>query len=384
MIKLDHVRIRVNNLLIRLLNVVLFSLKHKTKTSFLRLHIVILLKMKKLAIPNIILALFMFLGCPAQKNTDDPECIDSETAKTFYKATNSGSNKRCATMDVLERHMAKTPNLKSKMEVIENQCQTFIELRKTGKITDLDTIIIPTVVHVIYNQKEENICKAQIVSQIDVLNQDFTKSNTDISQIPDEFSGRSANISVRFRLDSIIRIPSTQTQWGTNDLMKFSSNGGSNAIDSSKNLNIWVCNLGGGVLGYAQFPGDDPATDGIVISPQYFGTMGSAIEPFNKGRTTTHEVGHWLNLRHIWGDGNCAQDDFVEDTPLSDGPNFGCPTYPIVRCNTNDMTMNYMDYTDDVCMHMFTRGQKDRMRAVFADGGPRESIVKNFYKKYDQ
>lgn len=340
--------------------------------------------MKKFAIPNIMLSLFIFLGCPAQKNTEEPECIDAETAKTFYKASEGASNQRCATMEVLEKHMTKTPDLKSRMEVIESQCQAFIELRKTGKITDLDTITIPTVVHVIYNQKEENICREQILSQIEVLNQDFTKSNTDVSQIPHEFANLSADISIRFRLDSIIRVASTRIEWGTNDQMKFSSNGGSNAIDSSKNLNIWVCNLGGGVLGYAQFPGDDPATDGIVISPQYFGTMGSAIEPFDKGRTTTHEVGHWLNLRHIWGDGNCSQDDFVEDTPLSDSPNFGCPTYPTVRCNTNDMTMNYMDYTDDTCMHMFTEGQKDRMRAVFIENGPRESIVKNFYKKYDQ
>ncbi len=335
--------------------------------------------MKKFAIPGIILSLFLLLGCPSKKTTttaNEPECMDAETAKTLYKSTNSGSNKRCATMEVLEKHIVKSPNLKSRMEAIENQCKSFIELRKSGKIADMDTLNIPTVVHVIYSKDEENICKQQIISQINVLNQDFTKTNTDINQIPEEFSEFSANIGIRFKLDTIIRVSSTRAEWGTNDQMKFSSSGGSDVVDSSKNLNIWVCNVGGGILGYAQFPGDDPATDGIVISPQFFGTMGSVTAPFDKGRTTTHEVGHWLNLRHIWGDGNCLQDDFVDDTPVSDGPNFGCPTYPTLRCNTNDMTMNYMDYSDDACMHMFTIGQKDRMQAVFAPEGPRQSFVK--------
>ncbi len=332
--------------------------------------------MKKFLIPGILLSLFLCLGCPADKNTGEPECMDAEKAKTFNKLATSDAINRCSTMEVLAKHMAKSPGLKSKMEAIEEQCREFIEHRKSGKIADLDTITIPTVVHVIYSKAEENICKDQILSQIKVLNQDFTKTNTDINQIPEEFAALSANTRIRFNLDSIIRVSSTRAEWGTGDLMKFSSNGGSNAIDPTTKLNIWVCNIGGGILGYAQFPGDDVSTDGIVISPQFFGTMGFVSSPFDKGRTTTHEVGHWLNLRHIWGDGNCALDDFVEDTPVSDGPNFGCPVYPTVRCNTNDMTMNYMDYSDDTCMHMFTEGQKDRMRAVFAQDGPRESFVK--------
>ncbi|GAA4276045.1 zinc metalloprotease [Aquimarina mytili] len=302
--------------------------------------------------------------------------MDVEKAKTIYKSSDGDATKRCSTMEVLEQHIAKSPNLKSRMESIEKQCEAFIALRKSGKANDLDVITIPTVVHVIYSKSEENICNPQIVSQIKVLNEDFTKTNTDIGQVPEEFSNLSANIRVHFELDTIIRVSSTRSEWGTNDQMKFSSNGGSNAIDSSTHLNIWVCNIGGGVLGYAQFPGDNTATDGIVISPQFFGTEGSVSAPFNRGRTTTHEVGHWLNLRHIWGDGDCSLDDFVDDTPVSDAPNFGCPTYPTVRCNSNDITMNYMDYTDDACMYMFTQGQKDRMRAVFASGGPRESFPK--------
>ncbi|WP_372793718.1 M43 family zinc metalloprotease, partial [Lutibacter sp.] len=96
---------------------------------------------------------------------------------------------------------------------------------------------------------------------------------------------------------------------------------------------------------------------------------------YGHGRTATHEIGHWLNLRHIWGDGRCRQDDFVTDTPSSDGPNYGCPSYPTVNCQSNDMTMNYMDYTDDNCMYMFSKGQNDRMRTIFASGGSRVSFV---------
>ena len=113
----------------------------------------------------------------------------------------------------------------------------------------------------------------------------------------------------------------------------------------------------------------------MVISPQYFGSQGYVSAPFDKGRTATHEVGHYLNLRHIWGDGRCKRDDFVSDTPSSDGPNYGCPSYPTVNCRTNDMTMNYMDYTDDACMYMFSEGQKARMRALFGAGGVRESML---------
>lgn len=309
-------------------------------------------------------------------------CTNSKKGQNDNKETNQEYNtpndsiKRCNTMEVLEKHLAKNPELRSRIEAIEKQCEAFIELRKSGKMQDLDTITIPTVVHVIYSNENENISDAQIQSQIEVLNQDFTKSNTDIDQVPEEFLNLSANTMIHFDLDSIIRVSSTRTEWGTDDQMKFSSNGGSDVVDASKHLNIWVCNIGGGILGYAQFPGDSADTDGIVVSPQFFGTEGYVSPPFNLGRTTTHEVGHWLNLRHIWGDGDCNEDDFVDDTPISDGPNYGCPTYPLVHCNTNDMTMNYMDYTDDNCMYMFTEGQRDRMRAVFAMGGPRESFIK--------
>jgi hypothetical protein len=142
---------------------------------------------------------------------------------------------------------------------------------------------------------------------------------------------------------------------------------------------MWICNIGGGILGYAQFPGGAASTDGVVMGPQYFGSSakGSGFylaSPFDLGRTTTHEVGHFLNLRHIWGDGGCSVDDFVSDTPTSDGPNYGCAT-GTVSCGTTDMVQNYMDYSNDSCMNLYTAGQKARMRAVLDPGGVRRSLA---------
>jgi hypothetical protein len=135
--------------------------------------------------------------------------------------------------------------------------------------------------------------------------------------------------------------------------------------------------LGGGLLGYAQFPGGPAATDGVVILNTAFGSVGTAAAPYNLGRTATHEIGHWLNLRHIWGDTeDCSGSDFVDDTPNAQQPNYGKPTFPHVSCNNapnGDMFMNYMDYVDDDAMVMFTKGQIARMQATLA--GPRNSLL---------
>ncbi|MCB0624470.1 MAG: zinc metalloprotease, partial [Saprospiraceae bacterium] len=170
------------------------------------------------------------------------------------------------------------------------------------------------------------------------------------------------------------RTSTSVTAFSANDNMKFNSSGGKDAWPAGSYLNIWVCDLSGGLLGYAQFPGGPASTDGVVIDYAYFGTIGTATPPFHLGRTATHEVGHWLNLRHIWGDGPCSVDDFVTDTPTSDAANYGCPIGH-VSCSTTDMVQNYMDYTDDACMNLYTTGQKNRMRAVFDTGGARQSLL---------
>jgi pregnancy-associated plasma protein-A len=158
--------------------------------------------------------------------------------------------------------------------------------------------------------------------------------------------------------------------------VKFKSQGGVDAWPSDAYLNLWVCSLGGGLLGYAQFPGGPAATDGVVILNKAFGTTGTATAPFDLGRTAVHEVGHWLNLRHIWGDTeDCSGTDFVADTPNAQHPNFGKPSFPHISCSngpSGDMFMNYMDYVDDDSMVMFTAGQVARMRTAL--DGPRGAI----------
>ncbi|GIV38264.1 MAG: hypothetical protein KatS3mg033_0064 [Thermonema sp.] len=295
----------------------------------------------------------------------------------------------CYTDQVHERLLKEHPEMAQRMAEIERQTQRYVASFNQAEAATT-VITIPVVVHVIYSNSNENISDAQIQSQIDVLNEDFRRLNADKVNTPAEFAPYAADVEIQFVLAStdpngnptngITRKASSRTQWGTNDDMKYSSKGGVDAWPTDKYLNIWVCNIGGGILGYAQFPGGPAATDGVVISPQYFGRTGYVQAPFNKGRTTTHEVGHWLNLRHIWGDGNCSVDDFVSDTPTAGGPNYGCPSYPSKSCQNNggwtsDQFMNYMDYVDDACMNMFSAGQKARMRALFAPGGARESFA---------
>lgn len=297
------------------------------------------------------------------------------------RSATASNNDKCYSMKVLNKQLDENPGLYKKMYNIEKHTRTVISLKgkptKPGggngggggtTPTPYDgTINIPVYVYVIYSNASQNISDAQVNSQISVLNADF--NDTNYNDVPAEFQSVGADIDINFTLATIDRQANSTTSWGTNNAVKSAYP----AVPG--HLTIWVANIGGGILGYAQFPGGNASTDGVVISPQYFGTTGTAQAPFNKGRTATHEVGHWLNLRHIWGDGRCKQDDFVADTPSSDGPNYGCPSYPTVNCRSNDMTMNYMDYTDDACMNMFTLGQKDRMRAIFASGGARENFV---------
>ena len=294
-------------------------------------------------------------------------------------------SEKCMSMKNLEYRLSKNKGLAKKMYDIEYNTRKAIAAKKPnnpgggngggGGGSDgggdppaddgLGTITIPVIVHVLYNNAAENISDAQIASQIAVLNEDFGATNNDINQVPTLFAGVVGDIDIEFVLSRTIRKATSRTSFGTNDAIKFDSQGGSNVVTPDTHLNMWVGDIGGGILGYAQFPGGSAATDGVVMGTDYFGTTGTATAPFDKGRTATHEVGHWLNLRHIWGDGRCNRDDFVSDTPTSDAPNYGCPDFPTNNCRSTDMTMNYMDYTNDACMYMFSTGQKERMRALF-------------------
>ncbi len=291
-------------------------------------------------------------------------------------------------MERLQYLIRQDPAILSRMAELEAQTRAYIETQPYQPQQRTNNVItIPVVVHIVYRTSAENISNAQVQSQIDVLNEDFRRLNTDAANTPSLFQSVAADVEIQFCLatrdpsgnptSGITRTQTTKTSFSVyTDDVKYSSQGGQDAWPTDQYLNIWVCNLGGNILGYAQFPNGGPAaTDGVVIDYRYFGRGGSAQAPFNKGRTATHEVGHWLNLRHIWGDAQCG-DDYVNDTPIQQGPNYNCPTFPSPSCgNTSDMFMNYMDYTDDACMNLFTQGQKTRMRAVLAPNGFRAGLL---------
>jgi hypothetical protein len=242
-------------------------------------------------------------------------------------------------------------------------------------------------VHVVHREKRENISDAQVKSQIAALNKDYRAKNADKSKVPAVWKSLVTDAKIEFQLatkdprgnptSGITRTATTVASFRPDDTVKSKKTGGVDPWPTDRYLNIWVCTLGDSLLGYAQFPGGPAKTDGVVILNTAFGTNGTAAAPFNKGRTATHEVGHFLNLRHIWGDRNdCSGDDFVADTPKARESNAGKPKFPHVTCGNGpngDMFMNYMDYVDDDAMFMFTHAQVARMNAALA--GPRKKLA---------
>jgi hypothetical protein len=281
----------------------------------------------------------------------------------------------CGTMPVHERLLRTDPAYVAARNRSENA--HWEAIARGGPVGRAGVTTIPVVVHVVWKTAAQNIADSQVHSQIDVLNRDFRDTNPDASNTPAVFAPLVADGRIQFELassdpagqatDGITRTNTSSDSFSDDDKVKSVASGGADPWPSEKYLNLWVCQLGGGLLGYAQFPGGPAATDGVVILHTGFGTNGTAVAPFNLGRSATHEIGHWLNLRHIWGDdGNaCNGDDFVADTPNAAGPNFGKPTFPHVTCNNGpngDLYMNYMDYSDDDSMFMFTQGQVARMQ----------------------
>ena len=277
------------------------------------------------------------------------------------------SQLRCGTMERWNSEVKNNPQLIEKRHSIE------LEIKQWKKSSSANSFNIPVVFHVIYENESENVSSEQIQSQLDVLNQDFNRTNPDANQTPSEFLNLAADCGINFCLAQ--RTPNNDTTSGItytqSDISSFSlydnrifhdSLGGKTIWDPSRYLNIYICDLTN-ALGFASFPGGNVSRDAVVINYSNLGTI-DVSPPFNKGRTATHELGHWLNLLHIWGDGNCGNDQ-VEDTPIQNTENYGCPSHPSPSCsNSGDMFQNYMDYTDDGCMNLFTNGQKDRMHAT--------------------
>ncbi len=304
-------------------------------------------------------------------------------------------NKRvCATMP---HHFAL-----AQVDDVYRQNRRVIESNtKTARIAARTNIIrIPVVVHVLFHTDRENIEMDQIESQIAALNRDYRLKNADRSQIPAPFRTFAADTLIEFALavqdpqgnptTGVTRTRTSKEVFPYNDnddeattkldlMIKFDGFGKS-AWPRDSYLNLWTCTINNGLLGYAQFPGGAAATDGVVILNSAFGSTGIAAPPFNLGRTAVHEVGHWLNLLHIWGDdaGGCSRSDNVDDTPNqadSNGSDVRITSFPHITCNNapnGDMFMNYMDYVNDDTMFMFTSGQLKRMNATLA--GARSSL----------
>ena len=300
------------------------------------------------------------------------------------------AQRTCGTMEADSLAEIKYPAYKLNKARIQNKILQRERDIKNGIFRPQALYTIPVVFHILYKENNENIPDEVINSQIEALNRDFNLLNTDISIVPAEFRGAAANVGITFCLAGTMpngaptsgverRQSNVDTFYQNQNNAKFYSAGGLDAWDATRYLNIWVCrqlkpapNSGTNLLGYATFPGQPAQIDGVVIVTGGFGDKTIAnypliINAYNRGRTAVHEVGHWLNLRHIWGDANCGNDG-IDDTPIHDDANYGCPAYPLnSNCGGtahNQMTMNYMDYTNDDCLQLFTEGQKTRAIAT--------------------
>ena len=296
------------------------------------------------------------------------------------------AQQKCVSSEYLNKQLANDPSSQNKIRDIENYTQ-----QKTGKIKDEQRIAspshvikIPVIFHVLYHLPQENVSQQKIADALAILNRDFRRKNADTINTPSFFKPLAADMEIEFKLaisdsrgvstNGVVRKYTPIKYWLSDDKIKSNATSGDDPWDSKSYLNIWICNMED-ILGYSAFPGLDPKLDGIVINYKNIIESGSSLK--NQGRTFVHEVGHWLNLKHIWGETFCG-DDGVDDTPKQSSYTPGCPSGVRVSCSNNsngDMYMNYMDFTDDACMNMFSNGQKQRARVLFETGGARNSIL---------
>ncbi|MBC7863314.1 MAG: PKD domain-containing protein, partial [Bacteroidia bacterium] len=290
--------------------------------------------------------------------------------------------------------------------------EKFQQEMGSSKLSSMPSYTIPVIVHVIHNGEAvgtgSNISNAQVNSQITVLNNDFAGTGLNNALCPSAFTSIKANTGISFCMATKNPSGVTLATPGIDRVNRNTAGFSAPPYSSTTYIdgtikpatiwnptlycNIWVLNLGGGLLGYATFPtgtglsgitgSGTMTTDGVVIGYSYFGDVGTVSAPYDEGRTTTHEIGHWLGLRHINGDSNCGS-DFVTDTPTQDALHGGCISsstpYHVNTCGAGtspngEMTMNFMDYTDDDCMYMFTNGQSARFQTCMANGTHRVGL----------
>ena len=299
---------------------------------------------------------------------------------SLFIANNIAAQKRCATFSYRQNQLSTNPGLAQKIIAAESssaQARLVAEATGAGGIT-LSTIIkIPVVVHILYHTPEERISDATVIKQLEILNKCFRHKNADSVNTPAIFKSLAADCEIEFMLATstsgkvattgIVRKYTPVTSWTADDKMKFSAETGDDAWDAKSYLNIWVCNLGD-FAGYSSVVGGSAMKDGLVISFSEFG---------EDKKTIVHEAGHWLNLKHLWGDESCG-DDGVNDTPKQESYTPGCPTGVRITCGNGpygNMYSNYMDFTSDECINLFTLGQKAKMKALFAPGAIRYSLL---------
>ncbi len=308
---------------------------------------------------------------------------------------NSQDFNRCGYDHLLQKIEQENPNIK---DIIDNTFQSAIRYKEKSKYRD-ETLEIPVVVHIVYQNMTQEISKKRILDVINRLNEDFSQKNKNAENIRGVFNSVVGNPEIHFNLKAIRRVQTSSVfvfdadQGKFPDNVKESSKGGSDAINPDRFMNIWVCNIrGGSLLGYSYPPACAPhwpagstapysKLDGVVIYYKAFNINTTYKIPGRNinidGRTLTHEVGHYLGLRHIWGDGSSVSlgvADCIADDGLSDTPNQGLPSDNNCKYTQNtctdivqdkpDMIENYMDYSDELCMSTFTKDQIKVMRSV--------------------
>jgi len=309
----------------------------------------------------------------------------------FCFGANAQTLEKCGTMHNHYEIGKDFQNIANKRSQIEKIANKWEETHRGTKMQDTALITIPVVFHVVYNTSAQNLHDSLVYSQLEVMNNDYRRTNADTVNTRLVFDSIAVDTRIEFCLANvdpqgnfttgINRVQTSTANFATSpfdNAVKSTSGGGVDPWPTDQYLNIWICDmyfLGNPlVLGYAQFPGEDSITDGLVLTYQHTGyrPWDAAASPANLGRTASHEIGHWLGLRHIWGDGDCDSTDYVEDTPNADAASQQICTLTNNTCNDAinpywngfdppDMLENYMDYSTDACMNMFSQGQSDRM-----------------------